>query len=244
MLYLKYKLGYTEDDATILYHGFLMALYLSCLFGGIISDVYLGKFKTVLYLSIVYMIGSTIVALSSIGFNQVGLILGLILIAVGNGGIKPCICAFGGDQFKLPEQAAQLAAFFSWFYFTITLGGLLSTTITPILRKDVHCFGASDCFPLAFGVPAILMFISIGKKLQNKREEISLICFSFISDFLVWAAILYAPNKFFRRHALQVTKCITVRKGVLNEHEHLPHNFDMDFSIYRMQFSSKFVRDI
>lgn len=170
MLYLKYKLGYTEDDATMLYHGFLMALYLSCLFGGIISDVYLGKFKTVLYLSIVYMIGSSIVAVSSIpvlSFSPfAGLILGLTLIAVGNGGIKPCICAFGGDQFQLPEQATQLAAFFSWFYFTITLGALLSTTVTPILREDVHCFGDNDCFPLAFGVPAILMFASIGKQIE------------------------------------------------------------------------------
>ena len=30
--------------------------------------------------------------------------IGLFLIAVGTGGIKPCVASFGGEQFKLPEQ--------------------------------------------------------------------------------------------------------------------------------------------
>lgn len=137
-----------------------------CLFGGIVSDVWLGKFKTILYLSIVYLIGSTVTVISSIQVLNLPaealLMLGLFLIAVGSGGIKPCVSAFGGDQFKLPEQATQFARFFSMFYFAISLGSLLSTTFTPVLRQDVHCFGSNDCFPLAFGVPAILMLISIG----------------------------------------------------------------------------------
>lgn len=90
-------------------------------------------------------------------------ILGLLLIAIGTGGIKPCVSAFGGDQFKLPEQAKYLATFFSLFYLSINIGSLISTTLTPILREDVHCFGEESCFSLAFGVPGILMFLSIGK---------------------------------------------------------------------------------
>lgn len=88
-------------------------------------------------------------------------LLGLGLIAVGSGGIKPCVAAFGGDQFKIPEQAKQLALFFSLFYFSINLGSLISTTVTPILREDVKCFDDDDCFSLAFGVPGALMIISI-----------------------------------------------------------------------------------
>lgn len=87
--------------------------------------------------------------------------LGLGLIAVGSGGIKPCVAAFGGEQFKMPEQAKQLATFFSLFYFSINAGSLLSTSITPILREDVDCFDMGDCFPLAFGVPAILMVVAV-----------------------------------------------------------------------------------
>lgn len=82
---------------------------------------------------------------------------------MGTGGIKPCVSAFGGDQFKLPQQAAQLAKFFSLFYFSINAGSLISTLLTPILRENVKCFGADSCFPLAFGIPGILMIISLSK---------------------------------------------------------------------------------
>jgi len=89
--------------------------------------------------------------------------LGLFLIALGSGGIKPCVAAFGGDQFKIPEQAAQIGTFFSLFYFAINAGSLISTSVTPILREDVQCFDDTGCFSLAFGVPGILMIISISK---------------------------------------------------------------------------------
>ena len=61
-------------------------------------------------------------------------LLGLALIAIGTGGIKPCVSAFGGDQFKLPEQERQLQTFFSVFYFAINAGSLISTALTPVLR--------------------------------------------------------------------------------------------------------------
>jgi solute carrier family 15 (oligopeptide transporter), member 1 len=88
-------------------------------------------------------------------------IMGLLLIAMGTGGIKPCVSAFGGDQFKIPQQMKQLATFFSLFYMAINAGSLISTFITPILREDVKCFGQNDCFSLAFGVPGVLMVVSI-----------------------------------------------------------------------------------
>ena len=91
--------------------------------------------------------------------------IALILIAIGNGGIKPCVSAFAGDQFKMPEQSAYMATFFSLFYTSINVGTLISTTLTPVLRAKVHCFDEDDCYPLAFGVPAILMITAIGGKL-------------------------------------------------------------------------------
>lgn len=102
---------------------------------------------------------------NSIFYCSVMTVIGLFLIAVGTGGIKPCVSAFGGDQFKLPEQSHQLEKFFSLFYFAINAGSLISTTLTPVLREDVHCFGDNDCYSLAFGVPGALMIASIGKKL-------------------------------------------------------------------------------
>jgi len=89
-------------------------------------------------------------------------LLGLFLISVGTGGIKPCVFAFGGDQFRLPEQEKQLLHFTTKFTFAINVGALLSTFLTPELRQSVHCLGRDTCFPLAFGVPAVLMLTAIG----------------------------------------------------------------------------------
>ena len=70
------------------------------------------------------------------------------------------VSAFGGDQFKLPEQERQLQTFFSVFYFAINAGSLISTILTPQIREDVECFGDDTCYSLAFGIPAILMAVA------------------------------------------------------------------------------------
>lgn len=194
---------FDDDTATVLYHGFNTIVYFMCIFGAAISDSWLGKFKTILYISVVYAVGSFIVAIGAIPIlhfpvkcvwvchyilritwcghahvthtisapinfivlycNRVTTFIGLLLIAIGSGGIKPCVAAFGGDQFKLPEQLVQMATFFSIFYFSINAGSLISTFVTPILREDVHCFNENDCYSLAFGVPGVLMIVSISK---------------------------------------------------------------------------------
>lgn len=175
VLYMTQKLRWNEDKATFHYHAFSMMVYFLCTFGAILSDVWLGKFKTILILSVVYAIGSVIVtlgAIPTIAFPaDVSLYIGLLFIALGSGGIKPCVSAFGGDQFKMPEQTAQMATFFSLFYFSINSGSLISMFVTPIFRADVHCFGENDCYSLAFGVPAILMVTSICKNFNVKIQE-------------------------------------------------------------------------
>jgi len=81
---------------------------------------------------------------------------------MGTGGIKPCVFAFGGDQFRLPQQEKQLLHYTTKFTIAINVGALMSTFLTPELRQSVHCFGRDTCFPLAFGVPAVLMITAIG----------------------------------------------------------------------------------
>ncbi|XP_036221344.2 peptide transporter family 1 isoform X1 [Bactrocera oleae] len=165
VLYLSRQLGYSDDTATVIFHIFTMFVYFLCVFGAIVSDSWLGKFKTIFYLSLVYVAGSVLVALGAVPPLNLPAttftMIGLALIALGSGGIKPCVSAFGGDQFKIPEQVKQMTTFFSLFYFSINAGSLISTTITPILREDVHCFGENECYSLAFGVPALLMAVSI-----------------------------------------------------------------------------------
>jgi len=177
-IYLKDKLHFTENKATVIYHTFSMFCYFTPIFGAMLADMFLGKFKTIVYISLIYVLGhllKTLAAVPTLGVPPVEFsLIGLALIAVGTGGIKPCVSAFGGDQFKLPEQARQLQTFFSVFYFAINAGSLISTILTPAIREDVECFGDDTCYSLAFGIPAVLMLIAtiviiVGKPLYSMK---------------------------------------------------------------------------
>uniref|UniRef100_A0A8C1FUB2 Solute carrier family 15 member 1b n=1 Tax=Cyprinus carpio carpio TaxID=630221 RepID=A0A8C1FUB2_CYPCA len=106
VLYFKYFIGWDNDLSTTIYHTFVALCYLTPILGAIIADSWLGKFKTIVYLSIVYTIGQVIMAISAIHditdtnrdgtpdnmtFHTAMSMLGLILIALGTGGIKPCV---------------------------------------------------------------------------------------------------------------------------------------------------------
>ncbi|XP_075053809.1 solute carrier family 15 member 1 [Mixophyes fleayi] len=176
VLYFKYFLQWDDNLATVVYHTFVAVCYLTPILGAIIADSWLGKFKTIVYLSIVYAAGQIVLSVSSLHDlsdsdrdgtpNILGLhiglsMIGLVLIAFGTGGIKPCVAAFGGDQFD-ETQDKQRSRFFSIFYLSINAGSLLSTIITPILRgKECGIHTQQKCYPLAFGVPALLMVVAL-----------------------------------------------------------------------------------
>lgn len=176
VLYFKYFLQWDNNLATVVYHTFVAVCYLTPILGAIVADSWLGKFKTIIYLSIVYAIGQVVMSVSAIhdltDGNRDGTpdnltlhvalsMIGLILIAFGTGGIKPCVAAFGGDQFE-ESQDKQRSRFFSIFYLSINAGSLLSTIITPILRgQECGIHSQQKCYPLAFGVPAALMAVAL-----------------------------------------------------------------------------------
>ncbi|VDN35255.1 unnamed protein product [Gongylonema pulchrum] len=84
---------------------------------------------------------------------------GLAVIALATGGIKPCVSAFAADQFE-EHEVNERNQFFSFFYFAINAGSLVAILLTPMLRGRVKCFGSEYCFPLAFGVPGVLMLLA------------------------------------------------------------------------------------
>ncbi|KAM4887095.1 solute carrier family 15 member 2 [Thomomys bottae] len=176
-LYFLYFLHWNEDTSTSVYHAFSSLCYFTPILGAAIADSWLGKFKTIIYLSLVYVLGHVFKSLGAIpilGGKMLHTILslvGLSLIALGTGGIKPCVAAFGGDQFE-EKHAEERTRYFSVFYLSINAGSLISTFITPMLRGDVQCFG-EDCYALAFGVPGLLMIIALavfamGSKMYRK----------------------------------------------------------------------------
>ncbi len=138
-----------EAEAKGWFHLFVSAVYFTPLLGALISDGVLGKYRTIIFLSIVYCLGHATLALDH---TRLGLAIGLGLIALGAGGIKPCVSAHVGDQFGRSNQHL-LSRVFSWFYFSINLGAFVSMLATPWLMEN---YGVSA----AFGVPGVLMLIA------------------------------------------------------------------------------------
>tara|TARA_Y100001970_G_C14192879_1_gene836378 strand:- start:535 stop:1854 length:1320 start_codon:yes stop_codon:yes gene_type:complete len=139
----------SNEEATYWYHLFTSIVYYTPIFGAIISDVFLGKYRTILILSVVYCLGHFMLALDETAW---GLAIGLSLISIGAGGIKPCVSAHVGDQFG-KTNSYLLEKVFSWFYLSINLGAFISTMLTPILLKH---YGPH----IAFGIPGLLMLIA------------------------------------------------------------------------------------
>ena len=139
----------TADEAKGWYHLFVSAVYITPLLGALLSDGVLGKFRTIVLLSIVYTLGHFALSLDD---TRIGLAIGLGLIAMGAGGIKPCVSAHVGDQFGI-SNCHLLPRVFGWFYFSINLGAFASSLLTPWLLKT---YGAS----VAFGVPGVLMLLA------------------------------------------------------------------------------------
>jgi POT family proton-dependent oligopeptide transporter len=140
---------FNQADAKALYHLFVSACYLTPILGAYISDRFLGKYKTIMYISLLYCLGHGALAMWE---TKEGLYLGLALIALGSGGIKPCVSAHVGDQFTEANKHL-VKGVFDIFYFSINFGSFFSTLMIPWVLPH---YGAS----WAFGIPGILMALA------------------------------------------------------------------------------------
>lgn len=138
-----------ENDANSWYHLFVASNYFFPMFGAILADAFWGKYRTVFWISLVYCAGCIALAADP---TRTGLFLGLALIALGSGGIKPCVASNVGDQFGTTNRHLVSRAF-GWFYFAVNAGSMISIPLTPVLLDK---FGPR----VAFGVPAGLMLLA------------------------------------------------------------------------------------
>jgi proton-dependent oligopeptide transporter, POT family len=149
-------LGQTDDSATTIIHAFGSANYFLPLFGAWLSDKIIGRYHTILWVSLFYCAGHGVLACSDLAGGVHGklicLYIGLALIAFGSGGIKPCVSAFMGDQFR-PDQSHLMQKAYGAFYWAINFGSFFSFLVIPWV-KDRHGYSA------AFAVPGILMGIA------------------------------------------------------------------------------------
>jgi len=139
-----------DESAKAWFHYFTAAVYFMPLIGAIISDLWLGKFKTIIWFSLVYCAGFAILVLDH---TRLGLTAGLMLIAIASGTIKPCLSANVGDQFGSSNRHL-IEKVYGWFYFSVNLGAAVSMYKCPdLLEKHGPAIG--------FGVPGAFMFLAM-----------------------------------------------------------------------------------
>ncbi|KAI9203989.1 POT family-domain-containing protein [Polychytrium aggregatum] len=161
-------LGMDLITADVWYHLFKSLAYFLPLVGAALSDSFMNKYNTIVSLSVVYTIGMAMLSI----FSKPGVLgipgqipwtwplISLVLIALGTGGIKPCVSAHAGDQF-LSIQTTQLNVFYNYFYIAINVGALIAGFVTPAIQL-MNCFGAAkDCYAWAWGTCTIMMACSL-----------------------------------------------------------------------------------
>lgn len=142
--------------ATAVAHLFMAGVYAFPMIGAIMADRLLGKYPVIFWVSMIYCAGHGVLAVAgrfgewgNYEYAEYGMYIGLALIAIGSGGIKPCVSANVGDQFTA-KNSHLVTRVFQIFYFIINFGSFFSTILTPLLYS---WYGPE----VAFGVPGIFM---------------------------------------------------------------------------------------
>jgi proton-dependent oligopeptide transporter, POT family len=148
-LFMTTQLGYEEADAESNYHLFVFAAFFTPLLGAWLSDRFWGKYPTIIALSLVYCAGHAVLGVVP---GEAGLFAGLGLIALGAGGIKPCVSAHAGDQLQGDDKALT-SRLFGWWYVSINVGSFLAFLVVPWAKRT---WGHQ----VAFAVPGVLMVLA------------------------------------------------------------------------------------
>lgn len=171
-LYMTSMLAMTQQEAVEVGHLFLAVIYILPLLGAWIADRFLGRYRTILYISLIYCLGNFILATAdfadSIDTRRIILFIGLFTIAVGTGGIKPCVSAFIGDQVQDQTDSKIMTRVYAAFYWSINLGSFFAFLVIPWIRQSMG-------YSWAFAVPGIFMAVSTfllwcGRKTYHHRQ--------------------------------------------------------------------------
>ncbi|TVU33921.1 hypothetical protein EJB05_15737, partial [Eragrostis curvula] len=154
------------------------------LIGAFLADTYFGRYWTVVIFTSFFafgMLGLTGSAWLPLlldssynggGIHRVAVYLGLYLVALGAGGIKACISAFGADQFDSadPAERVRKGSFFNWFFFSINMGSLLSSTVLVWVQENIG-WGVGFAIPMVLTVFSLTVFVAGRKVYRYKKLE-------------------------------------------------------------------------
>nr|DAD28415.1 TPA_asm: hypothetical protein HUJ06_029883 [Nelumbo nucifera] len=170
--YLQIRLNQSNVTASNNVTNWAGTCYITPLVGAFLADAYLGRYWTIASFSIIYFLGMTLLTLSAsvpglkpscdgmvchpTGSQSVICFLALYLIALGTGGIKPCVSSFGADQFDEndEDEKKKKSSFFNFFYFSINIGALIASSVLVWIQMNVG-------WGWGFGIPAVAMAIAV-----------------------------------------------------------------------------------
>ncbi len=136
-------------------HLFVSLAYFMPVIGAVLADALFGRYRVILVLSLVYCLGHLCLAVFDDHLD--GFSFGLLLLAMGAGGIKANVSAFVGSQFEgrleQPGQPDLMAKAYGWFYFSINIGAVVSMASVPWLLEHMGP-------RVAFGVPGLFMLLA------------------------------------------------------------------------------------
>lgn len=156
-------------EAKEIVHWFRSAVYFLPLLGAWIADRWWGRYKTILWISLAYCAGHACLSLGE--GTKWGLFTGLALLAIGSGGIKPCVSAFVGDQFG-PGREHLLPKMYGLFYWSINFGSFFAFAFIPLVKANPKLG-----YTWAFGLPGIAMALAtlifwLGSRTYVKRPPV------------------------------------------------------------------------
>lgn len=171
--YFKHRLNQHASVATRNNQNWSGTCYITPLIGAFLADAYLGRYWTIALFSIIYVFGMTLLAMSATVHGikprcytedncdptvtqSAVFFVALYLVALGTGGIKPCVSSYGADQFDDTDETEKKhkSSFFNWFYFSINIGALIASSVLVWVQDNVS-------WGWGFGIPAIAMAIAV-----------------------------------------------------------------------------------
>ncbi|XP_031113775.1 protein NRT1/ PTR FAMILY 8.2-like [Ipomoea triloba] len=173
MIYFQTRLNQSTTRASKNLSNWAGTCYIMPLVGAFLADAYLGRYWTIASFSIIYVMGMTLMTLSATvpgisptciahdkctatGTQTAVCFVALYLVALGTGGIKPCVSSYGADQFDDSDESERKhkSSFFNWFYFSINVGALVAGSLIVWIQENVS-------WGWGFGVPAVAMAIAV-----------------------------------------------------------------------------------
>ncbi|MBS7564698.1 peptide MFS transporter [Mucilaginibacter sp. Bleaf8] len=165
-LFLVSALKFSDKDASIIYGGFLGLSYLTPMFGGYISDRYLGNRNCIILGGAIMGVGQLLLFLS--GYTYAGNLslatniawAALAVIIIGNGFFKPNISSMVGQLYRKGDT--RLDSAFTIFYMGINCGAFLGMSICPFLGDvKVGEVRVVEAFKWGFLAAGTAMFLGV-----------------------------------------------------------------------------------